>query len=96
MVTGLTYGFIRNRYKYFVLSDEVQSISSDASDDEKRGLVYSARIQLNEKMIRVGERNIPLSPGMAVRAEIETDPRRVIDYFLSPLQQYANESLAER
>ena len=74
----------------------VQSICSDAIDDEKRGLIYSSRIQLNENRIRVGERNISLSPGMAVRAEIKTDRRRVIDYFLSPLQQYANESLAER
>jgi hemolysin D len=33
---------------------------------------------------------------MAVRAEVKTDKRKVIDYFLSPLQQYASESLEER
>ena len=82
--------------KYGVVHGKVQSVSSDAIEDDKRGLVYSARIQLNEDHIRVGKRIIPLSPGMAVRAEVKTDRRTVIDYFLSPLQQYANESLSER
>ncbi|GAB3478864.1 hypothetical protein GCM10027398_34060 [Azotobacter salinestris] len=60
------------------------------------GLVYSARIQLKEKHMRVGDQDIALSPGMAVRAEVRTDKRRVIDYFLNPLKQYTNESLSER
>ncbi|MNF08482.1 Hemolysin secretion protein D, plasmid [compost metagenome] len=74
----------------------MQSISSDAIDDEKLGLVYSTRIQLHENSIRVGDKTIALSPGMAIRAEVKTDKRRVIEYFLSPLQQYASESLGER
>jgi hemolysin D len=37
-----------------------------------------------------------LSPGMAVRAEVKTDQRKVIDYFLSPLKEYVSESLGER
>ncbi|MCY1353348.1 Hemolysin secretion protein D, chromosomal [compost metagenome] len=82
--------------KYGVVHGTVQSISSDAIDDEKLGLVYSARIRLRENSIRVGENSIELSPGMAVRAEVKTDKRRVIEYFLSPLQQYADESLVER
>lgn len=82
--------------KYGVIDGSVISISNDAIDDEKRGLVYSTRIQLKKNTIRVGERDIPLSPGMAVTAEIKTDKRRVIDYFLSPLKAYASESLRER
>jgi hypothetical protein len=34
--------------------------------------------------------------GMAVTAEIKTGKRRAIEYFLSPLLQYGNESLRER
>ena len=34
--------------------------------------------------------------GMAVTAEIKTGKRRSIEYFLSPLLQYGNESLRER
>jgi hemolysin D len=46
--------------------------------------------------IRVEDRMVKLSPGMAVTAEIKTGRRRVIEYFLSPLLQYKDESLRER
>jgi hemolysin D len=82
--------------KYGVVHGTVVSISNDAIEDEKRGLLYSARIQLKENSINVGGKQIALSPGMSVRTEVKTDQRKVIDYFLSPLQQYADESLEER
>ncbi|MOA07196.1 Hemolysin secretion protein D, chromosomal [compost metagenome] len=82
--------------KYGVVHGIVTSISNDAIEDEKLGLVYSARIQLKEKSIQVGDNRIELSPGMAVRAEVKTDKRKVIDYFLSPLRKYQDESLSER
>lgn len=82
--------------KYGVVHGTVQSISEDAIEDERLGLVYSTRIQLRENSILVGSQQVPLSPGMAIRAEVKTDKRKVIDYFLSPLQQYVDESLAER
>jgi hemolysin D len=82
--------------KYGVIDGVVQSISNDAIEDELLGLVYSARIQLKKNTIQVGENLIALSPGMAVRAEVKTDKRTVIDYFLSPLKQHTAESLLER
>ena len=82
--------------KYGVVHGTVLNISNDANEDEKLGLVYSTRIQLKENSIQVGENRIELSPGMAVRAEVKTDKRKVIDYFLSPLREYQNESLNER
>jgi len=54
--------------KYGVVDGVVQSISNDAIEDERLGLVYSARIQLKKNTIQVGENLIALSPGMAVRA----------------------------
>jgi ABC-type bacteriocin/lantibiotic exporter with double-glycine peptidase domain len=82
--------------KYEVIPGVVQSISSDAIDDERRGLVYSARVKLQQTSIRFNERDMPLSAGMAVRAEVKTDRRKVIGYFLSPLQRHVRESLGER
>lgn len=82
--------------KYGVVHGTVVSISNDAIEDEKLGLVYSARIQLEEKHIRVNDQDIALSPGMVIRAEVKTDKRKVIDYFLSPLMKYQDESLSER
>ncbi|VVO98326.1 Leukotoxin export protein LtxD [Pseudomonas fluorescens] len=82
--------------KYGTVEGEVISVSSDAIEDEKKGRVYSSRIRLKADHLIVRGEKVSLSPGMSVTAEVKTDERRVIEYFLSPLQQYANESLRER
>jgi hemolysin D len=82
--------------KYGVVHGTVVSISDDAIEDERLGLVYSTRIQLKENSIVVGDQQVALSPGMSIRAEVKTDKRKVIDYFLSPLKQHQSESLSER
>lgn len=85
-----------NFTKYGVVHGKILTISHDAIEDERLGLVYNTRILLNENTIQVGDKNISLSPGMSIRAEIKTDKRRIIEYFLSPLKQYVSESLGER
>jgi len=37
-----------------------------------------------------------LAPGMTVTVEVKTGKRRLIEYFLSPLMQYQDESVRER
>jgi len=71
-------------------------VSHDAIDDEKRGLIYSARVKMARSTILVDGTQVNLSPGMAVSVEIKTGKRRVIEYFLSPLMQHTSESLRER
>ena len=71
-------------------------VSNDAISDEKKGLLYPMRARLAQATIRVEEKSVLLSPGMAVTVEIKTGKRRVIEYFLSPLLQYGDESLRER
>lgn len=82
--------------KYGVVPGVIKSVSSDAIEDERRGLIYSARIELAKSALRVGDKDMPLTPGMAVRAEVMIDKRKVISYFLSPLQRHVKESLGER
>lgn len=82
--------------KYGVVPGVVQSVSNDAVEDERRGWVYNARIQLGLSALRVGDKEVPLAPGMAVRAELIIDKRKVISYFLSPLQRHVRESFGER
>lgn len=79
--------------KYGVVPGVVQSVSNDAVEDERRGWVYNARIQLGLSALWVGDKEVPLAPGMAVRAELIIDKRKVISYFLSPLQRHVRESL---
>lgn len=64
--------------------------------DKPSGLVYSTRVQLDKSTMQVDGKMIHLTPGMAVTVEIKTGKRRLIEYFLSPLMQYKDESLKER
>lgn len=82
--------------KYGVVHGTVTSISHDAIEDEKLGLVYGARIQLRENHIRVGSQDVSLSPGMAIIAEVKTEKRKIIDYLIWPLMKYKSESFSER
>lgn len=71
-------------------------INSADTRDKPSGLVYTARVQLNKRTMQVEGKTINLTPGMAVTVEIKTGKRRLIEYFLSPLLQYKDESLRER
>lgn len=82
--------------KYGTIESKVIHVSNDAIQDEKRGLIYSTRVRLAKATIAVEDKLINLTPGMAVTVEVKTASRRVIEYFLSPLMQYKDESLRER
>lgn len=82
--------------KYGTIHAQVTSVSHDATNDEKKGLIYSSRIKMDRSTIDVDGIEVNLSPGMAVSVEIKTGKRRVIEYFLNPLLQYKHESLTER
>ena len=79
-----------------MIDAEISSISDDAIQDENLGLVYSARFKLKTEEIQVEDRLVKISPGMSVTAEVKTGKRRLIEYFLSPLLRYKQESLGER
>ena len=82
--------------KYGTLHAKVKHVSQDAIQDEKKGLIYAAKISLDKSSIFVDGRALPLSAGMSVNVEIKTGTRRVIAYVLSPLLQHQREALHER
>jgi hemolysin D len=75
-----------------------QSSGALANSSEPQGqeLVYGARISLDQTQMQIDDRVVSLSPGMAVTVEIKTGERRIIEYVLSPLIRYKQESLRER
>ena len=96
---------------YGIVPGIVESISRDAVDTsepgavEERdrngrvvqpGLIYTTRIRLLRRSIRVAGRDQPIGPGLAVQAEIKTGDRRVIQYLLSPITQALDEAGRER
>jgi hemolysin D len=82
--------------RYGTLRGRVLHLSRDAVHDDKVGLTYLAKIQLEKSSVEVNGREVPLQAGMAVTAEINTGRRRVIEYLMSPLIEHVNESLHER
>lgn len=82
--------------KYGTIDGKLRSLSTDAIEDENLGLVYQARIELLEKTIFVAGREVKLTPGMIAIAEVKTGERRLIEFLLSPLLRYKDESLRER
>jgi hemolysin D len=69
---------------------------SDTSEPKGQELVYAARVALDRTEMEIEGKLVSLTPGMAVTAEVKTGSRRVIQYLLSPLLRYKQESLRER
>lgn len=82
--------------KYGMIDGIVSVVSGDAQEDEKLGLIYKGRVTLKQSHLRVGKKDISLLPGMRLTAEIKTDTRRLIEYFLSPILSHKDESFRER
>ncbi len=83
--------------KYGVLHGEVVSIDREAVQDDNFGLVYPARISFKERAINISDiESVPVSPGMGLTAEIKIGQRRLVEFVLSPLFRYKQESLRER
>ena len=82
--------------KYGVIDAEILNVSNDATPDEHLGLVYAMRVKMDETIMQVEEKLINLSPGMAVTIEVNLGKRKLIEYLLSPLLRYKDESVRER
>lgn len=82
--------------RYGTIKAKITSISLDAFEDEKMGPVYKIKVAMEKLYIAVDGRNIPASPGMTVSVEVKTVKRRIIEFFLSPIVKYADESLTLR
>lgn len=81
---------------YGTIPGKILVVSRDAVQVDKFGLVYAARASLERPVVPVDGHPIPLLAGMSVSVEIKTGERRLIEYFLSPFQRHARESLRER
>ena len=86
--------FPYTRYEY--LTGTVATISSDAAQDEKMGLVFPARVRIATTELNVEGVPVWVTPGMGVTLEIKTGGRRLISYVISPLRRAGNESGRER
>ena len=82
--------------KYGLVDAEILNVSNDATPDEKLGLVYAMRVKMNQTTMNVKGKIVNLTPGMAVTVEMNLGKRRLIEFLLSPLLRYKDESVRER
>jgi hemolysin D len=101
---GLLHGEVLSVSQDAVIRDRPQERSADralgaaneTSEPKGQELNYSARISLERTQMRIDDRMVNLSPGMAVTVEIKTGSRNILSYLLSPLRRYRQETLRER
>jgi hemolysin D len=53
----------------------VSHVSHDAIQDEKKGLIYSVKVILDQSSLLVDGKEALLTPGMSVNVEIKTGAR---------------------
>jgi hemolysin D len=82
--------------RYGTIEGVVTHVATDAVADRHSGLAFVAHIRIPIDHMRVGDQLIPLTPGMAVTAEIKTGYQTVAAFLLDPLVRTAQESLRER
>lgn len=93
-VTVKVESFPYTRHGY--LDGTVESVSADAAQDEYVGPVFPIRVRLARATLNVGGKQIRITPGMSLSAEIKIGRRRVISYLLTPLERQMSEGLRER
>ena len=71
--------------KYGVIEASVDNISVDATADEKRGLLYKARLLMQRNSLWVDGREVELVPGMSISAEVKTGKRYLIEYIFNAI-----------
>ena len=67
-----------------------------ANTSPNAGYVYKVHIRTEASRFVVDGEPRPIGAGMTVQADITTDRRRVIDFFLSPVVKYLDEGMKVR
>jgi hemolysin D len=102
---GLLHGNVLSVSHDAVGKDDLQDPAKDKGQQsgqggkapaDDQGPVYAARVSLDRTAMQIEDKQVNLAPGMSVTAEIKTGERRIIDYLLSPLRRYRQDSLRER
>jgi adhesin transport system membrane fusion protein len=90
MVKFTAYDFVI----YGGLEAELESIGADTIADEDGNAFYLVRVRTHRPTI--GERNLPIIPGMVAEVDIMTGRKSVLSYLLKPVLRARQYALTER
>lgn len=79
---------------YGGLEGRVESISADTVVDEKGNAFYIARVRTSQAT--VGDKNLPIIPGMMAEVHILTGKRTLMQYLLKPVLRAKENAFTER
>lgn len=82
--------------KYGLIKGKVKQVSKDSIEDEKLGPIYEVYITPLNRSLLVEGKEINISTGMSLTAEIKVDKRRIIEFFIYPVVKYWNEGISVR
>ncbi|MEW5819918.1 MAG: HlyD family type I secretion periplasmic adaptor subunit [Cyanobacteriota bacterium] len=82
--------------KYGLLKGVVTQVSKDSIEDEKLGPVYEVYINPIDHTLLVEGKEVSISTGMSLTAEIKVGKRRIIEFFIYPLIKYLDEGISVR
>jgi len=82
--------------RYGTIPGYIQSIGSDSIQDDKLGLVYTARITLQRFAINRDGQRTALTSGMTATADIRTGSRNIASYLISPIDEARLDAARER
>ena len=90
------YGMLDGVVKHIGADTKEKSESITQTNNSVRDAAYRALISLDRGHLESQGRQLRLSPGMQVNAEIHLGTRTVLEYLLSPVQKVAHEAGRER
>ncbi|MEJ8674096.1 HlyD family type I secretion periplasmic adaptor subunit [Chromobacterium amazonense] len=72
----------------------VQDVSADTETDERGNSFYLAKIKTKQGTL--GERHLPIIPGMVAQVDIMTGTKSILSYLLKPVLRAKSEAFTER
>jgi len=79
---------------YGGLEGHVEQIGADTVTDEKGNSFYIVRVRTNSATL--GDRKLPIIPGMVAEVHILTGKRTVLQYLLKPILRAKENAFTER
>lgn len=82
--------------KYGILKGRVRNIAKNSIEDEKLGPVYEVFINPLETTVMVNKKQLSITSGMSLTAEMKVSQRRIIEFFIYPLIKCLDEGIKVR
>lgn len=82
--------------RYGTVPGRLLKVGSDAVEDEKLGLVYTARVALTKTTVDRDGVRVALTPGMGATADIRIGSRAIGSYLMSPVNEARLDAARER